>query len=156
MDVVELFAKLHERDVRPSIVDGRLRLSAPKGAVDEDLLREISWRRGELWNGLIELALTSFGCKCDQDELRGMLGPLDTADATSSDHGDLADPLMEERREIVARLAHMAAGADRVSRRLGVTFGPDSAAHDWLRELQIAPPTEEVDDRGDVRDIFTI
>ena len=44
----ELVAKLHGSGARVSLDNGRVRISAPKGSLGEELLRELSARKEEL------------------------------------------------------------------------------------------------------------
>jgi hypothetical protein len=48
MSCTELVAKLHGLGARVSLDDGRVRISAPKGSLGEELLRELSVRKDEL------------------------------------------------------------------------------------------------------------
>jgi hypothetical protein len=48
MTCTELVAKLHGSGARVSLDNGRVRISAPKGSLGEELLRELSARKEEL------------------------------------------------------------------------------------------------------------
>ena len=152
VDIKDVITDLRERGARFWIRDGRIKISAPLGALADDELQSIGLHRGELWTLMIDAvaaSLDSWAADWHWQEAASVM-------AAKRERGELDGP---EHQRLVAEMEGVQEWVGRATARLAEyerLFGPlDGARHATL-ELRIAPPEVVEPEPASLREIYTV